>query len=45
MKTSTKVLLAALAASVVAVPAAAQMRRNIRICGSSTFYPFTRAVA
>lgn len=45
MKTSTKVLLAALATSVVAVPAAAQMRRNIRIVGSSTVYPFTRAVA
>lgn len=45
MKTSTKVLLATLAASVVAVPAAAQMRRNIRIVGSSTVYPFTRAVA
>lgn len=48
MKTSTKVIIAALAVSVTAVaavPAWAQMRRNIRIVGSSTVYPFTKAVA
>ena len=48
MKTSTKVIVAALAVSVTAVaavPAWAQMRRNIRIVGSSTVYPFTKAVA
>jgi phosphate transport system substrate-binding protein len=45
MKSSTKLLLAAVVASVVAVPVAAQMRRNIRIVGSSTVYPFTKAVA
>ncbi len=45
MKSSTKMLLAALAVSAVAVPVAAQMRRNIRIVGSSTVYPFTKAVA
>lgn len=45
MKTSTKVIVAALAVSVAAVPAWAQMRRNIRIVGSSTVYPFTKAVS
>ena len=46
MKFSTKLILAIGAASVVAVPVAAQqMRRNIRIVGSSTVYPFSRAVA
>jgi phosphate transport system substrate-binding protein len=45
MKSSTKMILAALTASVIAVPVAAQMRRNIRIVGSSTVYPFTKAVA
>ena len=46
MKFSTKLMLAIGAASVVAVPVAAQqMRRNIRIVGSSTVYPFSRAVA
>jgi phosphate transport system substrate-binding protein len=45
MKTSTKYLLAALVASTLAVPVVAQMRRNIRIVGSSTVYPFTKAVA
>jgi phosphate transport system substrate-binding protein len=45
MKSSTKYLLAALVASTLAVPVVAQMRRNIRIVGSSTVYPFTKAVA
>ncbi len=45
MKFSTKAVLAIAAISVVAVPAAAQMRRNIRIVGSSTVYPFTKAVS
>ncbi len=46
MKFSTKLMLALGAASVVAVPVAAQqMRRNIRIVGSSTVYPFSKAVA
>jgi len=45
MKTSTKVIAAALVVSVAAVPAWAQMRRNIRVVGSSTVYPFTKAVA
>ena len=45
MKTSTKVIAAALVVSIAAVPAWAQMRRNIRIVGSSTVYPFTKAVA
>ncbi len=44
MKNKTKVLIAVLAVS-VAIPALAQMRRNIRIVGSSTVYPFTTAVA
>ncbi len=45
MKTSTKMLGAIIATSLIAVPAIAQMRRNIRIVGSSTVYPFTKAVA
>lgn len=45
MKISTKVILAALAVSAAAVPAWAQMRRNIRVVGSSTVYPFTKAVS
>jgi phosphate transport system substrate-binding protein len=45
MKASTKYLLAALVSSTLAVPVVAQMRRNIRIVGSSTVYPFTKAVA
>ena len=45
MKFSTKLTVAALAACVAAVPASAQMRRNIRIVGSSTVYPFTKAVS
>lgn len=48
MTKSFKALLAlstvALVASVV-TPASAQMRRNIRIVGSSTVYPFSKAVA
>lgn len=45
MKSSTKFLGVLAAASVIAVPAEAQMRRNIRIVGSSTVYPFSKAVA
>ena len=46
MKYSTRLMLALGAASIVAVPVAAQqMRRNIRIVGSSTVYPFAKAVA
>jgi phosphate transport system substrate-binding protein len=45
MKTSSKALIAVLIASVAAVPVFAQMRRNIRIVGSSTVYPFAKAVA
>jgi phosphate transport system substrate-binding protein len=45
MKSFTKLLLVALVASAIAVPVVAQMRRNIRIVGSSTVYPFTKAVA
>lgn len=45
MKSSTKLIVAALAVGVAAVPASAQMRRNIRIVGSSTVYPFTKAVS
>jgi phosphate transport system substrate-binding protein len=45
MKRSSKILIAALVTSAVAVPVVAQMRRNIRIVGSSTVYPFTKAVA
>ncbi len=45
MKFSTKAMLAVVCTSVLAVPVVAQMRRNVRIVGSSTVYPFTRAVA
>lgn len=45
MKFRTKLILAATATAVAVVPAQAQMRRNIRIVGSSTVYPFTKAVA
>jgi phosphate transport system substrate-binding protein len=45
MKSANKILLAALVASTIAVPVVAQMRRNIRVVGSSTVYPFTKAVA
>jgi phosphate transport system substrate-binding protein len=45
MKNSTKAVLALVAVSTLAVPAQAQMRRNIRIVGSSTVYPFSKAVA
>lgn len=38
-------ILAATATAVAIVPAAAQMRRNIRVVGSSTVYPFTKAVS
>jgi phosphate transport system substrate-binding protein len=45
MKLTNKIILAATALTVVSVPAHAQMRRNIRIVGSSTVYPFSKAVA
>lgn len=45
MKLTTKILLVATATAVASVPAHAQMRRNIRAVGSSTVYPFTKAVA
>jgi phosphate transport system substrate-binding protein len=45
MTRTHKIILTATAIAVVAVPAYAQMRRNIRIVGSSTVYPFTKAVA
>jgi phosphate transport system substrate-binding protein len=45
MKFSSKLVVASLAVGVAAVPASAQMRRNIRIVGSSTVYPFTKAVS
>jgi phosphate transport system substrate-binding protein len=45
MKFSAKLMLAATAASLIAVPVVAQMRRNVRIVGSSTVYPFSKAVA
>jgi phosphate transport system substrate-binding protein len=41
----TTATVAVLATAVVATPADAQMRRNIRIVGSSTVYPFTKAVS
>jgi phosphate transport system substrate-binding protein len=46
MRTASKVLLALSVAGLVAAPAISQqMRRNIRIVGSSTVYPFAKAVA
>jgi phosphate transport system substrate-binding protein len=45
MRKSHKIILMLTGISMVAVPVIAQMRRNIRIVGSSTVYPFTRAVA
>jgi phosphate transport system substrate-binding protein len=45
MKKSQKALLALVGVSMIAVPVYAQMRRNIRIVGSSTVYPFSKAVA
>jgi phosphate transport system substrate-binding protein len=45
MKRSSKITLALAIIGIAAVPAYAQMRRNIRIVGSSTVYPFTKAVA
>jgi phosphate transport system substrate-binding protein len=45
MKLTSKFLIAAAATAVVMTPADAQMRRNIRVVGSSTVYPFTKAVA
>ncbi|MDQ4420433.1 substrate-binding domain-containing protein [Sphingobium sp. DEHP117] len=45
MKFKTHMMLTLAAVAVTAVPAEAQMRRNIRIVGSSTVYPFTKAVS
>jgi len=45
MRFTSKLILATAAIALTAVPATAQMRRNIRIVGSSTVYPFTKAVA
>jgi phosphate transport system substrate-binding protein len=46
MRTSSKLLLALSVAGLVTAPAISQqMRRNIRIVGSSTVYPFAKAVA
>lgn len=45
MNLRTKLILAVATAAVAAVPASAQMRRNIRVVGSSTVYPFTKAVS
>lgn len=45
MKSSVKLFGAVVAASVIAMPVTAQMRRSIRIVGSSTVYPFSKAVA
>ena len=45
MKRVTKIVLGLAAASAIAAPAYGQMRRNIRIVGSSTVYPFAKAVA
>jgi phosphate transport system substrate-binding protein len=45
MKRTSQMVLALAALSAAAVPAYAQMRRNIRIVGSSTVYPFAKAVA
>ncbi|MBB4642527.1 substrate-binding domain-containing protein [Rhizorhapis suberifaciens] len=45
MNLRTKLVLAVTVAAVSFVPANAQMRRNIRIVGSSTVYPFSKAVA
>ena len=45
MRFSTKAMLAVACTAIIAVPLHAQMRRNIRIVGSSTVYPFAKAVA
>jgi phosphate transport system substrate-binding protein len=45
MKTSAKALIAIAVVATVSVPVYAQMRRNIRVVGSSTVYPFSKAVA
>jgi phosphate transport system substrate-binding protein len=45
MKNSTRAVLALIAVGAMVAPAQAQMRRNIRIVGSSTVYPFSKAVA
>jgi phosphate transport system substrate-binding protein len=45
MKSSSKALIALVVVATAAVPALAQMRRNIRIVGSSTVFPFSKAVA
>ena len=45
MKFSTMTMLAIASTVVTSLPADAQMRRNIRIVGSSTVFPFAKAVA
>lgn len=45
MRLTSKLILATTAIAMTAVPASAQMRRNIRVVGSSTVYPFTKAVS
>ena len=45
MKNLCKILFVTLLFSAIAVPAEASMRRNIRIVGSSTVYPFSKAVS
>lgn len=45
MKPFSMAVCAIAATSLIAVPASAQMRRNIRIVGSSTVFPFSKAVA
>lgn len=45
MRLTSKIILATTAIALTAVPASAQMRRNIRVVGSSTVYPFTKAVS
>ncbi len=44
MKASAKFMAALVVSGAVAVPANAQMRRNIGIVGSSTVYPFSKAI-
>jgi phosphate transport system substrate-binding protein len=45
MKLTTKLVLVTSVVAMAATPAFAQMRRNIRVVGSSTVYPFTKAVS
>jgi phosphate transport system substrate-binding protein len=45
MKLTIKLILATSVVAMAVTPASAQMRRNIRVVGSSTVYPFTKAVS